>query len=95
MLFIKQVHHFSSFLHYCLLNLPIETIAQNLYTIDIEIVLNNRREGRYRMSEPTARELLVQLTREEERLRLLDLADRCRSLDELKDCLRAMMKGVV
>ena len=47
------------------------------------------------MSEPTARELLFQLTQEAERLRLLDLADRCRSLDELKDCLRAMLKGVV
>ena len=47
------------------------------------------------MSEPTARELLVQLTQEAERLRLLDLAYRCRSLDELKDCLRAMLKGVV
>ena len=34
-------------------------------------------------------------TQEAERLRLLDLADRCRSLDELKDCLRAMLKGVV
>ena len=47
------------------------------------------------MSEPAARELLVQLTQETERLRLLDLADRCCSLDELKDCLRAMLKGVV
>ena len=47
------------------------------------------------MSEPTARELLVQLTQEAERLRLLDLADRCRSLDELKDCLPAMLLGVV
>lgn len=48
----------------------------------------------FRVSEPTARELLVKLTQEAERLRLLDLADQCRSLDELKDCLRAMLNGV-
>ena len=51
------------------------------------------RKGEVNMTTPTASELLVQQTREAERLRLLLLASECKDLDEFCQRLRDLLNG--
>lgn len=71
----------------------LDTIKQKLYNCICKDGTATVKKGSEVMNTPTAAELLVRITREAEQRRILEIANECKDLEELKAKLKDLINS--